>query len=293
MSNKSQYCGIILAGGTGSRLFPATRSVNKHLLNIFDKPAIYYPISLMLHAGINDIAIICRPIDLELFQNLLGDGSKFGVEFTYLIQEKPGGIAEAYLIAEDFIRQRRSMLVLGDNLLHGENLSKKLKTALADDSTNFIITYNVKNPKQYGVAELDNAGNVLSIEEKPLHPKSDHVVIGVYIFNESSYLVRKQKASQRGELEITDLCELHRQRGCLKAVQLGRGYTWLDTGTAEDLLAASNYVHTIQNRQGYFIACLEEIAFRQGLLSAAQVNNILIKSNNSVYDQYVKAILSS
>ena len=293
MLNKSQYCGIILAGGTGSRLFPATRSINKHLLNIFDKPAIYYPISLMLHAGINDIAVICRPIDLELFQNLLGDGSKFGVEFTYLTQEKPGGIAEAYLIAEEFIRQRRSMLVLGDNLLHGENLSKKLKTALADNSTNFIITYKVKDPKQYGVAELDNAGNVLSIEEKPLHPKSDHVVIGVYIFNESSYLVRKQKASQRGELEITDLCELHRQRGCLKAVQLGRGYTWLDTGTAEDMLAASNYVHTIQNRQGYFIACLEEIAFRQGLLSDSQVNNILKRSNKSVYDQYVKAILSS
>lgn len=292
MSTDEKYCGVILAGGTGSRLFPATNTINKHLLHVYDKPAIYYSISMMLHSGITDIALICRPEDLQLFKRLLGDGSQFGLKLTYLIQQKPNGIAEAYLIAERFIRGRRSMLILGDNLLHGEKIGEKLRLALENESSNFIITYKVNNPRQFGVAELDQDGIVLSIEEKPSNPKSDNAVIGIYIFNESTSIVKNQKASQRGELEITDLCDVYRKNGSLRAVQLGRGYTWLDTGTPDDLLAASNYIHTIQTRQGFYIACLEEIAFRKGLLSQAKIKEIKRRNPKSAYDKYVQVILS-
>lgn len=292
LNENYKECGIVLAGGTGSRLHPTTLATNKHLLNVYDKPVIYYPISVLMHAGIRDICLITSPSEIPNFQKLLGDGEQFGITITYLVQDEPLGIAQAYTIASDFINGRRSILILGDNILHGDKLGDKVKGALNDEVSNYIFTYSVKFPEKFGVVELNSGGDVISIEEKPDKPKSNEVAIGVYIFDgESSSKALKLKPSQRGELEITDLCDLYLSEKTLRAVQLGRGFTWLDTGTPDDFLAASNYVQTIQQRQGRMIACLEEIGHANGWMAEQAIAKIRSLPNKSDYMQYVTSTI--
>lgn len=282
--------GIVLAGGTGTRLYPVTIAVSKQLLPIYDKPMIYYPISVLMLAGIKDILIISTPDDLSCFKRLLGDGSQFGVNFSYAIQESPNGIAEAFIIGEEFIGDDSVCLILGDNIFYGNGLSNILHEAIKDTENNksVIFGYNVSDPERYGVATFDNELNVTSIEEKPINPKSNYAVVGIYFYpNEVINIAKTIKPSKRGELEITEVNNIFMNKYGLKISLLGRGFAWLDTGTFDSFIDASNFVSTVENRQNQKIACLEEIAYNNGWISKEQLIEIANKMKNNQYGKYL------
>tara|TARA_Y100001970_G_scaffold21626_3_gene24737 strand:- start:2671 stop:3540 length:870 start_codon:yes stop_codon:yes gene_type:complete len=287
--------GIILAGGSGTRMYPTTKIISKHLLPIYDKPMIYYPLSTLMLSGIKEILIISTTIDLPMYKNLLGNGSKLGISISYKVQDQPNGIAEAFIIGEKFIGNSNVALILGDNVLYGKGLSSMLKDAVVDIENNnksIIYGYSVKDPKRYGVVDFDNNNNIISIEEKPEKPKSNFAVIGLYFYNNKVIeYAKKIKPSNRGELEITDINNLYIKNKKIKISLLGRGFAWLDTGTPNSLLAASNFIQMIEDRQGLKIACIEEIAYRMGFVNTKQLK-ILIKSlSESDYKEYIKSIL--
>ncbi len=285
--------GLILSGGSGSRLYPATRSVNKQLLPIFDKPMIYYPISVLMLAGIRDILMITRPEDESLYRHLLGDGQQFGLTISYIHQPAPNGLAEAFILGESFLVGEPSALILGDNLFYGHGLADKLQDAakLQDGAT--IFPYYVKDPSQYGVVEFNADGRVIGIEEKPALPKSHYAVPGLYFFDgQASTLASEITPSARGELEITDLINKYIARGKLHAHKLGRGYAWLDTGTHDNLLNASLFVRTVEERQGLKIGCLEEIALRMGFIDIEQFEKAILFYKNSAYGDYLREVFN-
>lgn len=280
--------GIILAGGTGSRLHPLTLAVSKQLMPVYDKPMIYYPLSTLMLAGIRDILIITTPHDQVAFQRLLGDGSRWGLRFEYQVQEEPRGIAEAFLLAEDWIGGEPCALVLGDNLFYGEGLTDKLVRASRIETGACVFAYRVSDARRYGVIEIDNEGRGISLEEKPEHPRSNLVVTGLYFYDgTASARARDLRPSSRGELEITDLNLSYLREGKLKAERLGRGFAWLDTGTHDSLIEASQFVQTVEHRQGLKIACPEEIAFRRGYISDEQLNRLARQLGRSAYSQYL------
>jgi glucose-1-phosphate thymidylyltransferase len=285
--------GIVLAGGTGSRLYPITRGVSKQLLAVYDKPMIYYPISVLMLAGIRDILIITTTEHQSAFQNLLGDGSDFGLQFSYCIQPSADGIAQAFMLAEDFLAGSPACLVLGDNIFVGHGFSQLLQQAIADIKLGLatVFGYRVSNPERYGVAELNSAGQVISLVEKPTQPKSHFAVTGLYFY--PADVVAKAKLlrpSARGELEITELNQLYLKQQRLTLKQLGRGFAWLDTGTHESLLEASAYIETIQKRQGLIVACLEEIAFEMGYINKTQLLELAKSLAGNQYGDYLRLI---
>ena len=283
--------GIVLAGGSGTRLYPITKGVSKQMLPIYDKPMIYYPVSVLMKAGIRDILIISTPMDLPGFQRLLGDGSDYGVNFTYAQQPSPDGLAQAFIIGEEFIGDDCACLVLGDNIFHGAGFDTMLTEAVKDAEENSKATvfgYWVSDPERYGVVEFDKSGHCLSIEEKPKDPKSNYAVVGLYFYpNKVVDIAKSIRPSARGELEITDVNKAFLDSGELKVKTLGRGFAWLDTGTHESLSQASTFIEVIENRQGLKIACLEEIAFRQGWISAEKVRELAQPMIRNQYGQYL------
>ena len=287
--------GIILAGGSGTRLFPLTIAVSKQLMPVYDKPMVYYPLSVLMLAGIREILVISTPTDLPLFRRLLGDGSQFGVTLTYAEQPSPDGLAQAFHIAGDvgFLKNEPAALVLGDNLFYGHDLAKSLERASTRTGGATIFGYHVADPKSYGVVEFAPDGRVVSLEEKPLQPKSNYAIPGIYFYDADVVaLSRSLKPSKRGELEITDLNRLYLERGDLHVELLGRGTAWLDTGTHDSLLEAGQFVSVIENRQGLKIACLEEIGFRQGWLTRAGLETSIAKLGKSNYGAYLNKILA-
>ena len=287
MSNKP-FKGIVLAGGSGSRLHPITMGVSKQLLPIYDKPMIYYPLSVLMLAGIREILIISTPIDLPFYKNLLGDGSQFGISLEYEEQPNPGGLAQAFLIGEKFISNSPTALVLGDNVFYGQNFSDNLANACSKKSGATVFGYHVNNPKSFGVVEFDDLGNVVSIEEKPTNPKSNFAVTGLYFYDDTIVDVAKSiTPSSRGELEITDINNIYLQSGNLKVELLGRGFAWLDTGTHDSLLDAGHFVQTIEKRQGLKIACLEEIAFQKKWIDSEKLLKSADFFNKTKYGEYL------
>ncbi len=286
--------GIVLAGGSGTRLFPITKGVSKQLLPIYDKPMIYYPISVLMLAGIRDILIISTPEDIAGYQRLLGNGSQFGVSFTYEIQPNPDGLAQAFIIGESFIGSDNVCLILGDNIYFGESFSQKLERATDTTNGATVFGYQVTDPERFGVIEFDSSFNAISIEEKPVVPKSNYAVTGLYFYDNSVVEIAKQvKPSQRGELEITTINQEYLEQGRLKVELLGRGFAWLDTGTHESLMDASNFVHTIEKRQGLKVACLEEIAYHKGWLTKFDLQELVKPLAKTGYGQYIQRLIET
>ena len=284
--------GIILAGGSGTRLYPITKAISKQINPVYDKPMIYYPLSILMLAGIREILVISTPRDLPLFKELLGSGEDFGVRFEYEIQEQPNGLAEAFIIGEKFIGNDSCALVLGDNIFYGHGLTGMLKEAEARKDGATIFGYYVTNPQDFGVVEFDEDGKVISLEEKPQNPKSNYAVPGLYFYDNTVVeKAKKVKPSKRGELEITSINEMYLQEDKLHVVNFGRGMAWLDTGTHDALLEAANFVKTIQSRQGVMVACLEEIAYRNGWISKEKVLELAKPLMKSKYGEYLKNLI--
>ncbi|GKV77000.1 glucose-1-phosphate thymidylyltransferase RfbA [Pectobacterium brasiliense] len=285
--------GIVLAGGSGTRLYPITRGVSKQLLPIYDKPMVYYPISVLMLAGIREILIITTPEDMPAFQRLLGDGSRFGIALSYAIQPSPDGLAQAFIIGEEFINGERCALVLGDNIYFGQSFGKKLEAVAAKEEGATIFGYQVTDAERFGVVEFDQDFRALSIEEKPVKPKSNWAVTGLYFYDKNIVEMAKQvKPSHRGELEITTLNQMYLEQGNLNVELLGRGFAWLDTGTHDSLIEASQFIHTIEKRQGFKVACLEEISFRKGWLSKQQVADEAKVMSKTSYGQYLTQLIA-
>ena len=284
--------GIVLAGGAGTRLHPITRGVSKQLLGVYDKPMVYYPISVLMLAGIREILIITTPEDQAAFQRLLGDGSSFGVEFTYAVQPKPEGLAQAFLIGEEFIGKDYVALVLGDNIFYGAGLGKLCQQAASQPSGATVFGYYVRDPQRFGVVEFDAQGKAISIEEKPRQPKSNYAVTGLYFYDNDVVEIAKHiQPSPRGELEITTVNNEYLRRGTLRVQRLGRGYAWLDTGTHDAMLDAANFIRTIETRQGLQVACLQEIAYENGWMTKEQVRDSIQDLLKTEYGQYLQKLL--
>jgi len=284
----TNYKGIVLAGGSGTRLYPITKGLSKQLLPVYDKPMIYYPISVLMLAGIKEILVISTPEDMSGYQRLLGDGSDFGIEIDYAIQPSPDGLAQAFLIGEDFIGDSNVALVLGDNIFYGQNFTENLKIATSKNCGATIFGYHVKDPERFGVVDFDNFGNVISIEEKPENPRSNYAITGLYFYDNDVIKIAKSiKPSARGELEITDINKVYQSRGDLKVELLGRGFAWLDTGTHDSLIEAGQFVQTVEHRQGLKVACLEEIAFRQGWITKDSLLKQADELKKTHYGEYL------
>lgn len=290
MSNQTK--GIILAGGSGTRLYPITKGVSKQLLPIYDKPMVYYPLSVLMLAGIQDVLIITTPEDLNSFKRLLGNGSQFGIRLEYAIQPSPDGLAQAFIIGEKFIGDSNVCLVLGDNIFYGQGFTPMLRQAVTRGKGATVFGYQVKDPERFGVVEFDEHKRAVSLEEKPKKPKSNFAVTGLYFYdNDVVEIAKKVKPSERGELEITTVNQMYLQRGDLNVEQLGRGFAWLDTGTHSSLLEAAQFVETIEKRQGYKVACLEEIALNNGWLSKEKVLEIGQSMSKNDYGQYLMSLV--
>ncbi len=292
--SKNTRKGIILAGGSGTRLHPMTLAISKQMIPVYDKPMIYYPLSVLMLGGIQDILIISTPHDLPHFERLLGDGSKWGVRFTYAEQPSPDGLAQAFIIGENFVRGHRSALILGDNIFYGHGLSRRLQNSLIDGPGATVFGYHVGDPERYGVVEFDAEGKAMSLEEKPRQPKSNWAVTGLYFYDEQVVDIAKSiKPSPRGELEITDVNKVYLEAGQLRVERLGRGYAWLDTGTPESLADATNFVRALERRQGVRICCPEEIAFEMGFIKREQLIKLGKALGKSSYGKYLQSIDTS
>lgn len=285
--------GIILAGGSATRLFPLSKAISKQIMPVYDKPMIYYPLSTLMLAGIREVLVISTPRDLPMFRELLGTGEELGMKFEYVVQEVPNGLAQAFVLGAEFLAGEPGCLILGDNMFHGQGFSGMLKEAASIEKGACIFGYYVKDPRAYGVVEFDDAGKVISLEEKPEKPKSNYAVPGLYFYD--STVTEKAKAlkpSARGEYEITDLNKCFLQEGTLKVQLFGRGFAWLDTGNCDSLLEAGNYVETIQNRQGFYISCIEEIAWRNKWINDKQLEALGRKLDKTAYGQYILSLIS-
>jgi glucose-1-phosphate thymidylyltransferase len=292
LANIQKRKGIILAGGSGTRLYPVTQSISKQLLPVYDKPMIYYPLSTLMLAGIQDILIISTPEDTPRFESFLGDGSQWGLNISYKVQPSPDGLAQAFILGDTFVGNDLSALVLGDNIFYGHDFNELLSNAMARERGATVFAYHVHDPERYGVAEFDRENKVLSLEEKPKNPKSNYAVTGLYFYDKDVVTMAKSlKPSPRGELEITDLNRLYLEKEKLNVEIMGRGYAWLDTGTHDSLLEASQFIATLENRQGLKVSCPEEISYRQGWINATQLEKLAAPLSKNGYGQYLKKVL--